>query len=40
MHQGRFTLTSEKGVGTEAIMRFPASRIVAGDEKDDLSVVA
>ena len=40
MHQGRFTLTSEKGVGTEAIMRFPASRIVAGDDKDDLSVVA
>ena len=40
MHQGRFTVTSEQGVGTEAIMRFPASRIVAGYDKDDLSVVA
>jgi signal transduction histidine kinase len=40
MHQGTFELRSEEGSGTEAIVRFPASRTMGESDADDLSVVA
>ena len=40
MHQGTFELDSEQGVGTTAVVRFPAGRALGEIHTDDLSAVS
>ena len=40
MHQGTFELDSEQGVGTTAVVRFPADRALGEIHMDDLSAVS